>query len=221
MKLILASNSPRRRELLALTGWSFHVMSAGIDERTMPDELPDDYVKRIADRKADAAWFALGIDQEDDITLIACDTTVAVDGDILGKPIDATQASQMLRRLRGGNHQVYSALSVVTSRAKERLSDLCTTNVPMRNYSDEEMQVYIESGDPMDKAGAYAIQHADFTPVVGLTGCYANVMGLPLCHLSRTLHKIGISPERDVPGACQTALGYDCPVYSKVLEGLD
>jgi predicted house-cleaning NTP pyrophosphatase (Maf/HAM1 superfamily) len=89
----------------------------------------------------------------------------------------------------------------------------------MRHYSDEEMQAYIASGDPLDKAGAYGIQHQVFRPAERLSGCYANVMGLPLCHLVRTLEKMGITSETDVPQACQAALQYDCPVYTQVLKG--
>ncbi len=88
----------------------------------------------------------------------------------------------------------------------------------MREYGDIEMLAYIESGDPMDKAGAYAIQHPGFCPVDDLQGCYANVVGLPLCHLARTLQKFGIDLAADVPAACQSTLGYDCPIYEAVLQ---
>jgi predicted house-cleaning NTP pyrophosphatase (Maf/HAM1 superfamily) len=89
----------------------------------------------------------------------------------------------------------------------------------MRLYSDEEMRLYIATGDPFDKAGAYGIQHEGFRPVERLGGCYANVMGLPLCHLVRTLDKIGMAHKTDVPQDCQSALQYDCPVYPQVLRG--
>lgn len=218
MRLILASNSPRRRELLALTGLPFVVMATEIDERTLPGEHPLDYVRRIADQKANVTLLRLGIHLEDDVILIACDTAVVVGDDILGKPKDANQAAEMLRKLRGDVHQVYSGLIVMTGR-KKRLRDVFITNVPMRDYHEAEILAYIESGDPLDKAGAYAIQHPEFQPVVGLSGCYANVMGLPLCHLTRTLREMGVVPKRDVPAACQAALDYDCPVYRDILDG--
>jgi septum formation protein len=89
----------------------------------------------------------------------------------------------------------------------------------MRPYSDEEIDVYVASGDPLDKAGAYAIQHADFHPVENFSGCYASVMGLPLCHLVRTLCKMGIAPPADVPAACQAHLQYTCPISAAILRG--
>ena len=88
----------------------------------------------------------------------------------------------------------------------------------MREYSDVEISAYVASGNPLDKAGAYAIQHAGFHPVESLTGCYANVVGLPLCHLTRTLGKLGITPLNDVPHTCQSALEYHCPIYQHVLD---
>ena len=87
----------------------------------------------------------------------------------------------------------------------------------MRNYSDEEIKKYVASGDPMDKAGAYAIQHGGFHPVKQLDGCFANVMGLPLCHITRSALFFGVTPQVDLPKACQTALAYDCPVYHQIL----
>jgi predicted house-cleaning NTP pyrophosphatase (Maf/HAM1 superfamily) len=89
----------------------------------------------------------------------------------------------------------------------------------MRPYSDREMETYIASGDPLDKAGAYAIQDAGFHPVETLNGCYASVMGLPLCHLTRSLRKIEITPRKDIPEECQTSLGYTCPIFTAVLRG--
>jgi predicted house-cleaning NTP pyrophosphatase (Maf/HAM1 superfamily) len=99
------------------------------------------------------------------------------------------------------------------------LTDLCVTEVPMRAYSDEEMTAYVATGDPLDKAGAYAIQHPKFQPVEHLTGCFASVMGLPLCHLERTLRKLEVSPAADVPGNCQSFLNYQCPISRLVLRG--
>ncbi len=138
----------------------------------------------------------------------------------------------MLERLRGRTHQVLTALAVVRLRTEELAQraqarpskwrmecDLCVTDVPMRQYSAAEMEHYIASGDPMDKAGAYAIQHRGFHPVESLQGCYANVVGLPLCHLLRTLRKLGVDSQADLPAACQATLGYNCPVYQQVLDG--
>ncbi|KAF0107565.1 MAG: septum formation protein [Anaerolineaceae bacterium] len=215
--LVLASNSPRRRELLALGGWTFTVRPADVDESPLPGEAPGTCVLRLAESKAEACPGG---------TVIAADTTVAIDGVMLGKPRDAAEAVEMLRRLRGRRHTVHTGLGV--KQGGLLLTDLCATGVPMRPYSDEEIDAYVASGDPLDKAGAYAIQHAGFHPVPcsnrdyhveKFSGCYASVMGLPLCHLVRTLRKMGIVPLADVPAACQARLQYDCPIHSAVLNG--
>jgi MAF protein len=212
--LVLASNSPRRRQLMALGGWTFTLIPAEVDESPLAGEHPKEYVLRLAESKARAAAAAAPLDA----LVIAADTTVVDGGEILGKPADAQQAEAMLRRLRGRSHQVFTALAVLHSDGR-LLTDWCCTEVPMRQYSDEEMLAYIATGDPLDKAGAYAIQHDGFRPVERLWGCFANVMGLPLCHLARTLGKMGMAQETDVPQACQAALQYDCPVYTQVLRG--
>lgn len=102
--------------------------------------------------------------------------------------------------------------------AGQRLrSDLCVTDVPMRAYSEQEISAYVRTGDPLDKAGAYAIQHPGFQPVAAMAGCYASVMGLPLCHLTRLLREFDLQPRTDLPAGCQAFLQYDCPVYSSIL----
>jgi len=211
----LASNSPRRRELLRLFGWVFVSRPAEVDESPLPDEPPQAYVLRLAECKARVV--AEGAPEE--ALVLAADTTVVVDGTILGKPADSNQARAMLRQLRGRRHQVYTAIALVRRRDDLRLTDLGETDVPMREYTDDEIEAYVASGDPLDKAGAYAIQHAGFKPVERLDGCYANVMGLPLCHLARSLPRAGIPVSVDIPAACQGFLGYRCPVYSQILRG--
>jgi MAF protein len=214
MNLILASHSPRRRLLLGLTGWDFEIAPADIDEDVLPGETPRAYVLRLAETKARA----VGAQGDGDDLVIAADTTVVADDQILGKPEDEAEAEAMLRRLRGRRHQVYTGLAVYHPEADRLLTDLCETNVPMRAYSDAEMRAYVASGDPMDKAGAYAIQNDDFDPAPAIEGCFANVVGLPLCHLTRTFAKMGLSPEANVPASCQAALMYQCPVYEKILR---
>jgi MAF protein len=213
--LILASNSPRRRELLALGNWMFHVTPAEVDESRHPGEAPGDYVLRLAESKARAC----AVQAHSEQTIVAADTAVAVDGDILGKPASMAEAVAMLRRLRGRSHRVYTGLAVMRISDGKRMTDLCATDVPMRNYSDQELETYVLTGDPLDKAGAYGIQHAGFRPVEGLAGCFASVMGLPLCHLVRTLRQFDIAPNADVPGECQAALHYQCPISRQVLRG--
>jgi MAF protein len=141
-----------------------------------------------------------------------------VDGDdILGKPVDRRDAKRILRQLRGHIHQVYSAVAVLRAADGQLWTDVCQTDVPMRIYLDEEIESYVASGDPMDKAGAYAIQHRKFCPVENIQGCYANVVGLPLCHLTRVMRKMNIHPMNDIPDKCQTMLHYECSVYESYL----
>ena len=98
------------------------------------------------------------------------------------------------------------------------MTDVCVTDVPMRAYSDEEIEAYVATGDPLDKAGAYAIQHADFNPVIDMKGCYASVMGLPLCHVTRLLRQMEVATGADVPANCQSFLSYACPVFAEILR---
>lgn len=215
--LTLASNSPRRRELLAVGGWMFHVQPVDIDETPQPGEAPADYVRRMAAGKARRA----GAQLKPGGVAIAADTSV-VDGDqILGKPANPRQAAEMLWQLRGRVHRVLTAVAVIRAGDEEALIDLCSTEVPMREYSDEEIFAYIHTGDPFDKAGGYAIQNPGFNPVVNMTGCYANVVGLPLCHLVRALRALNLPDGKDIPAACRRRFKYDCPVYERILSGED
>lgn len=211
--LVLASNSPRRRQLLALTGREFIVRPASIDEQPHPAEAPGDYVLRLAMEKAQAA--ANGSSS----LVIGSDTTVALGMEILGKPADAAEARAMLTKLRGREHTVYTAVAVLDPQSGQLRAELCASRVPMRSYADAEMEAYIDSGDPLDKAGAYAIQHSEFHPVEGFSGCYASVMGLPLCHLERTFRSLAAPSPADVPAACQAELNYRCPIFAAVLRG--
>jgi MAF protein len=222
--LILASASPRRRELLALTGLPFDVRAAGIDETPQPGEAAVDYVRRVAREKAleiTTQSVQLPIANNENsywLLVIAADTEVVIAGEILGKPRSAEEATAMLVKLRGRRHEVISAIAVVDTRSGELHEELCRSEVPMRDYSDAELAEYVATGDPLDKAGAYAIQHNGFRPVENFSHCYASVMGLPLCHLARVLRQFGLEPEADVPAACQKFNNYQCPVYREILE---
>ncbi len=235
--LVLASNSPRRKQLLALGGWDFSVLAAQVDEQVQPGELPGAYVLRLAEDKARAALRRLGSATPPDTLVVAADTTVTgplVNEDplqnsglhrldnppqILGKPTDNAEAESMLGLLRGRTHQVFTGLAILRARDGKLLTEVCVTDVTMRDYSDAEMQDYIASGDPLDKAGAYAIQHPGFKPVESLHGCYANVMGLPVCYLARMLEAFDLSPGADFTEACQAALEYPCSIFRQVLAG--
>jgi len=212
-QLILASNSPRRRELLSLAGWQFSASAANVDESQFSNESPSDYVLRLAETKARATQ------ADPDQIILAADTTVVDGMDILGKPKDQAEAITMLTRLRGHTHQVYTGIALLRPGDGLLLKDLCVTDVPMRDYSDEEIFAYVQTGDPLDKAGAYAIQHPEFHPVSNLDGCYASVMGLPMCHVILLLRKMDIQPKADVFAGCETLLEYKCPVSNAILSG--
>jgi len=214
-QILLASASPRRQQMLAWTGWTFEVQPANIDESLLPGEDPSAYVTRLAEGKARAVE-PYGVIAQ---VVLAADTTVADAHGLLGKPADAREAVEMLLRLRGRSHQVFTALTVSLPGKRRRVSDLCVSQVPMRAYSDAEIEAYVASGDPLDKAGAYAIQHAGFHPVKNFRGCFASVMGLPLCHLTRSMAKLGLTAPADIPAVCQQNLRYDCPISQKVLNG--
>ena len=200
---------------MALGNWTFTVSVSDVDESLRPGEPPSDYVLRLAEAKARVAEARAGSAD----VIVAADTTV-MDGDtLLGKPADAAEAVKMLRQLRGRVHRVYTGLAVLNVSTGQLLKDLCVTEVPMRNYSDHEIDRYVQSGDPLDKAGAYAIQHDEFHPVAGLSGCFASVMGLPLCHLLRLLAKLGVAFNDETPSRCQTTLKYSCPVSAAILRG--
>jgi MAF protein len=213
--LLLASTSPRRRALMGRLGWPCRFTSADLDESPLPGEPPAEYVRRLAHSKALAAA-AQALPAE---IVLAADTTVADGSQILGKPRHAAEARDMLLQLRGRTHQVLTAIAMLDPHRAVLEMDLCISSVPMRNYSDEEITAYIASGDPLDKAGAYAIQNGVFRPVAAFSGCYACVVGLPLCHLVRTLTRLGYPPPDGVPSACQDYLAYTCPISSRVLQG--
>lgn len=212
--LILASNSPRRKSLLKLTGWGFKVRPADVDETLLSGEQPGDYVVRLAERKAGVVAHKNGAGG----IILAADTTVVDQGTILGKPADGKEAAEMLKGLRGHAHQVFTGLALCRTEPDDLVTDLCITHVPMRRYTDDEVKRYVESGDPLDKAGAYAIQHSEFHPVEDLQGCYASVMGLPLCHLERSMRKLGVLSQVDIAASCQSALEYKCPIWENVLN---
>lgn len=212
-KFVLASNSPRRKQLFGLGGWDFTVIAADVDETPFKGELPREYVVRLAQAKA----LAVQPKAELDAVIVGSDTTVVDGNEILGKPVDEADARRMLKQLRGRVHQVFTAIAILQK--DMTVTDLCITDVPMRDYSDNEIERYIQSGDPMDKAGAYAIQHPEFKPVLALKGCYASVMGLPLCHILRAMNQFQLTAAGNVPSACQSLLKYDCKVSPAVLSG--
>lgn len=217
LSLVLASNSPRRKQILAWSGVPFSVRPADIDETPQEGESARAYVQRIALTKGRKMSGSAGFKE----LIVAADTTVAVDDEIIGKPKNAEEARQILLKLRGRVHFVHTAIVVIAPSKGLIERELCTTRVRMRRYTDEEINAYIRTGDPMDKAGAYAIQNESFHPVDQLKGCYASVMGLPLCHLERVLRRMGYGDRKQIPFICQDELAYNCPIFNRVLNGED
>ena len=213
--LVLASNSPRRKQLLALGNWNFTTIVSDVDESQLAGESPTEYVLRLAKAKAQAV--AAKVDPES--IIIGSDTSVIFNETIFGKPVDEADAERMLQQLRGQTHQVFTGVAFYRVSDGKILTELCITDVPMRAYSNEEIAADIQTGDPMDKAGAYAIQHPKFQPVAAMHGCFAGVMGLPMCHVVRALRQLDIQPPADVPSACQNLLNYQCHVSSRILQG--
>jgi MAF protein len=200
---------------MSFGGWEFNIIPADIDETPLQGESPSEYVMRTAVEKAK---YVTGVTGEDKI-VIAADTTVADGDEILGKPSDVEEAKLMLLRLRNRVHQVFTAVVVTRASDGFEKSTLCKTDVPMRNYSDQEIVEYIDSGDPFDKAGGYAIQHKGFHPVETINGCYANVMGLPICHLGTILLELGHPPLDNITGNCLTEFSYQCALRLMIMEG--
>lgn len=194
---------------------------AGVAESPRVGESPSGLAARLSQAKAQTTRAACrkSISSALGRIIIGCDTVVAVEGEALGKPDGPADAEAMLRRLRGRSHAVYSALTLLDLLEDRIVTDMAETQVAIRVFSDPEMASYIASGDPFDKAGAYAIQHPRFHPVLGLQGCYASVMGFPLCHLARCLATWEFPLRRDVPVECQAHLGIHCSVFEAVLAG--
>ena len=185
--LILASASPRRQELLRGLGLHFEIRTADIDESMDPARGAAAEVARISREKALAVQKQAG----DDVVIIAADTIVCVDDRILGKPHTKEEAAQMLRLLSGRTHQVRTGVTVL--RGTRAVTEVETAEVRFRALSDREIEAYIATGEPMDKAGSYGIQGRAAIFVEGICGDYFNVMGLPLCRLSQILEQFGIS----------------------------
>ncbi|HEX5235557.1 MAG TPA: Maf family protein [Silvibacterium sp.] len=179
--LVLASASPRRRELLTQAGFTFSVEAASIDEALRPGENPIGYVTRLAREKAESVYGRAARDVNT-VVLGADTTVVAPNGEVLGKPVDAADAARMLRMLSGATHQVITGVAVVSSIGTEVAAEV--TYVSVLTLSDEEIAAYIATGEPMDKAGAYAIQGYAARWIPRIHGCYFNVVGLPLALVS-------------------------------------
>nr|WP_321464685.1 Maf family protein [uncultured Desulfobulbus sp.] len=182
--LILASNSPRRREFLEQLGLQFSVVPAHIDETPLPDESPEAFARRMALAKAQVL-----ADQHPECSIVAADTVVALGETIFGKPADPTEALSILIQLQGVTHKVITGVAVLckTRSVQELTSE--TTAVTFSRFDREILQAYVDTGDPMDKAGAYGIQGQGTFLVHSISGSYSNVVGLPVSQLLAILLK--------------------------------
>jgi septum formation protein len=197
--LVLASASPRRRELLAQVGYKFEVRPAHIPEDPLPGEDPIVYVTRLAREKAEAVYRELAMAQEmgrgvdraaQSLVVLGADTTVTLDGMILGKPEDAADAARILRLLSGRTHRVITGVALATNNGVDVATE--ATAVRFLTLSDGEIEAYIATGEPMDKAGAYGIQGGAARWIPRIEGCYFNVMGLPLALVCSMLESCDI-----------------------------
>jgi septum formation protein len=186
--LILASQSPRRAELLRNAGISFEVHPADVDETMLAGEEPLEYVKRLAREKAMAVLETAPAGA----TVLGADTTVVVDGESLGKPMDENEARQMLARLSGRTHQVMTGVCVAWRRGNEAVSEVEAevTAVEFAAMRAEEIAAYVATGEPTDKAGAYAIQGRASRWIPRIRGCYFNVVGLPVARVCAMLARV-------------------------------
>lgn len=187
LPIVLASTSPRRRELLKQIGLDFSVVPADVDERALPGERAEVHALRLAREKAEvvAGKIARGV-------VIAADTIVVLDGQILGKPAGPADARRMLAQLSGREHSVMTGIAVAEVPAGRLATDLAVTAVRFRQLAPEEIDAYVATGEPLDKAGAYGIQEKGALFVEKIDGCYSNVVGLPLARLGFLLRSFGV-----------------------------
>jgi len=190
--LILASGSPRRRELIRAFGGDVEILVTDVDESVPDGTPPDIMVRDVAIRKAVA-----GSAIAPDAIVVAADTTVALDGEWLAKPVDDADSASMLRRLRGREHQVFTGVAVAT--AGTVLTDVTTSLVSMAPLGDAAVAAYVATGEGSDKAGAYSIQGTSGEIVTDVEGCYTNVVGLPLCNLALLLARSGATVDAPAP----------------------
>jgi septum formation protein len=202
-ELILASQSPRRRALLAALGLTFTIDAADVDETPLPGERPDAMVCRLCRAKAQTV-----AGRHPGALVLAADTVVVLGERLLGKPADDAEAAAMLRSLAGQPHTVFTAVALARNGAVE--SRLNASQVTMRDYSEAEIAAYVASGDPLDKAGAYAIQHPSFSPVAAWAGCYAGIMGLPLRLTCEMLAEAGLTVPGSAAEVCRGLNGGGC-----------
>ena len=209
-RVVLASASPRRRELMGEMGLEFDITPADVPEEPLPGETPQAMVERLSRDKALKVASALTVG-----FVIGADSTVVHLGESLGKPVDDDDARAMLRRLRGTTHHVCTGVTVVNAATGKALTESMTSEITLRKFTDEEIEASIATGTPRDKAGAYAVQDTEFRPASSWDGCYHNIVGLPTCRVLQMLKDLGWSapPGWQLPEAAACGLG--CPTSSE------
>ena len=213
--LILASGSPRRKQILEAVPWNLEIRPTEVDETQGEDETGPFLVRRLAALKALTAFSRLAPAERRikpaQSLIIGADTVVVYRGQILGKPADKTQAAEFLRMLLQGSHEVHSGICIVEASTGKTSADSHCSRILLRDYTEAEITIYIDEGQPLDKAGAYALQDPDFRPVKELEGCAASVMGFPLgtfADLCRA--EFGCELPSTFPQLCAAVTGCTC-----------
>ena len=210
-RVVLASRSPRRRQIVRAIDLPMECVDPqGEEGPPLTSETPLEFALRVSLAKARSA-----ANRDSDAIFLAADTSVILDGEVLGKPSDSSEAVRMLKRLQGLVHTVATGITVLDGRSGRWRSATKTTDVTMRRYSDIEVAAYVDSGEPLDKAGGYAIQDETFQPAQAWVGCYLNVVGLPLCEVIGLLEGFGIDVRLKAgwqpPEQCR-----DCPLEQRL-----
>jgi MAF protein len=202
--------------LIALLGHPFEVVVAGVDEDLVTDVDAGVNARETARLKARAV--AERVDGDGSVwrVVVAADTVVVANSRILGKPSSPHEAITMLKLLRGTSHQVHTGLTLIDMRQQREWAGVQTSIVTMRHYTDAEIDAYVASGDPLDKAGAYGIQHPTFQPVAQLDGCYTGVMGLSVCHLTQALREWDLPVWAQQTAVAQAHRHYPCPILPTI-----
>ncbi len=208
-RLTLASASPRRQELMDILGLQFAIIPADLAEEPIPGESPVDMVRRLSAEKA----LAVAADMESGL-VIGADSTVVFDGQAVGKPLDDDDARRMLQQLSGTTHHVSTGITVVDAASGKTLSDAMTSQITLRELSEQEIEASIASGVPRDKAGAYAVQDTELRPASDWEGCYNNIVGLPVCRLLEMLQELGYQLPMGWKISDEIACGEDCPTIA-------
>jgi septum formation protein len=193
--LLLASQSPRRRELLLKAGLKFDVVSVKVSEIPDKNLNVNEQIIDIARRKARSAYQLTKTTHQNDFIILAADTEVVYSGNLLGKPLDPEDAFRLLKLLSGKLHEVKTAVCLIDSRTEKEMIHIETTKIQFKNLTDEEIRSYVQTGEPMDKAGSYAAQGFGMNWISSLRGSYTNVVGLPMCELLQDLEDdFGVAP---------------------------